>query len=733
MSSHEGVVVELTGEGIYLRCGDRRVGPYKTYNEINVKEVAEKLDTEPVEVFKAKQRARFAAANPDRAPPNSDVATEVADTFTYAGDRPFYGKIQVIALGSPQSRYMRLTFRCANAKEECPPCSLVPYLQLNFNELDKDPSAFATYFDTNNPRDALRILVERGLEPGCPAWWKSVECKCEDERAVTPAIMIDRLGNEGKAWFVHSQRCDLKRCPNWIIGEGWLCKGKNGRIGVLIEEFTPESEVASPLPDEVEVAKAYIRKLVNEDGLKNSGVWKVAEALKRKSQLKGSEVVKGFASDLLTVASPVWVKTPEGPAELGATTCELGPSTTAKSKRVRMLIDWLGCGKYDTGRKTPAGLTAGAEKVEGMGWIVRKGLLPSMDLSFLVLDNMPPHAIDEQIESRRNGIVSITAIRSLELWARCRLKLLNNPAQPFDEMLYRCTALKMFDSKLIARFTFAVFTYGVSTEERYTDEIIDPKPEDDELLKHARTILRWNLSRETTYEVRRELWPIIMRYGKELELRYGCEDVPLLLRAIPYKLACLAYSFALLEGYDEPEERHVRLAYEWLDFCAKDIQLDGYAEWWRSQHELSDVEYEACKARIEQEIQADMREHGGGMEETVFFKMIEYIAKNEKGQRDEIAAYANVDPDTITRKARVLKGLGLLRSDKDGYRFTAKGVRFFKRWLQELPSIAHVGHAATLRGQGGIWDECPAPQGGLSPKSADIADMSDRKPQVLEG
>jgi hypothetical protein len=53
-----------------------------------------------------------------------------------------------------------------------------------------------------------------------------------------------------------------------------------------------------------------------------------------------------------------------------------------------------------------------------------------------------------------------------------------------------------------------------------------------------------------------------MELSKRLELKYGCEDIPLLLRNIPYKLAVLAYSFALLEGNVEPVERHYQLAYE---------------------------------------------------------------------------------------------------------------------------------------------------------------------------
>jgi hypothetical protein len=712
------VSIEFTSEGLWVKYGSLKAGPFKSSNDIDTIQVAQRIGVEPKQVFLAKLRAHGAFEGSEKSIVAREAAVEVGDTFTYTGDQPFFGRIQVAALGFPQSRYMRLTFRCAKAKENCPGCDLASSVTLNFERPDMDPSAFATYFDTNMGRDALRILTERGVKPGCPAWWNATVCSGEDERAVTQVVVMDRQGVEGRAWFIHGPKCDLKRAPNWIIAEGWLCKGRLGRIGVLVYAFTPESEVAAPKQADVEKARAHIKQLVNPgDGrLEASVLWKVAEALRRKSQLKGDEIVKGYVSDLLTVASPVWVKTPEGPPQLGATTNELGPTTAAKSLRIRMLRDWLDSGKYDTGRKTPAGLTPGAEKTEGMGWVIRKGLLPSMDLSWLVIDNMWPHALDSQIESRRDGIVTITAIRSAELWARCRLKLLSNPSQPFDETLYKCTALKVYDPKFIARFAFVLFTYGVSTEERYSSEIVKPQPGDAELLEAAKTILKWNLSQESAFTVPEALWPTIMEYGKKLEDTYGCEDIPLLLRANPYKLSLLAYSFALMEGSAEPAERHVKLAYEWLDFCARDIELDKYVEWWKSQHVLSDEEYNAAKAKIEFEIDADVEEHGGGREEAYIFKFVEYLAKNERGQRDEIAAYINIEPETVSRKARLLKGLGLLKSDKQGYHFTAKGVRFFRKWSLELSPITDITQVTTFEGQrvSGA-DGKPGPKRGSDP------------------
>jgi hypothetical protein len=362
-----------------------------------------------------------------------------------------------------------------------------------------------------------------------------------------------------------------------------------------------------------------------------------------------------------------------------------------------MFFAWVGSGKYVTGRTTEAGLTAGAEKVEGIGWVLKKGLLPSMDLSWAVIDNMHPHLLDKQIESRRNGIVQLSSMRNAELWSRCRLKLLSNPTHPFDESMYKCTLLKVYDSKFIARFAFALFTYGASTEERYDNKIVQPETNDEKLLEAAKLVLKWNLSHETTFTVPEDLWPVIIEKGKMLEEKYGCEDIPLLLRSTPYKLSLIAYSFALLEGVEQTE-RHVNLAYKWLDYCAHDIELDEYANWWRSQHQLKDEESIIFEDTIESEITNDIKEHGGGVDETYTFKLIEHLAKNEKGQRDELAAYLNVDVKTVQRKANLLKGLGLLRSDMEGYHFTAKGVRFLKQWLAWVsPFTSHVPTGAYVR------------------------------------
>jgi hypothetical protein len=643
------------------------------------------------------------------------IAGEVGETFTYTGDRKFQGRVQVAALGTPQSRFMKLNFFCQKIDRGSSCGSLE---QLDFAD-QTHASAFATYFDTNNPIDALKVLAE--AEPignDCGHSWRYWGYKGREERAVTQAIVLDLGGNEGKAWFVHGPRCDLSRAPNWIIADGWICRGKMGKVGVLIGGFTSQSEVSKPKPEDVEKARTYLRSLVIDNGsLADSVVWRISQALARRGQLKGPEVVRGFVSDLLTDASPAWVKTPEGPPQLGATTCELGPTTAAKSQRERMLIDFLECGKYVTGRLTVAGLTAGAEKMEGGGWILRKGLLPSMDLSWLVVDNIPPHALDSQIESRRDGVVTINAIRNAELWARVRLKLLSNPSQPFDETLYKCTLLKSYDPKLIARFCFAIYTYGVSIDDRYDSTLAQPLPNDDQLLAAAKTVLRTNLSTETIFTVPRALWKRIMEYGKTLEEKYGCEDIPLLLRSVPYKLALLAYSFMLLEGYEEPTQRHLTLAHEWLDETAKDIELDKYVEYWKSQHALSEEDYRLAAEQIESAIKSDLKEHGGTRDETYTFSLVEYLAKNETAQRDEIASYLNVEAKTVTRKANLLKGLGLLRSDMEGYHFTAKGVRFFKRWLADVPNVSND---STFEGKPPSGDPTLALETGVSKDIRDI-------------
>lgn len=258
---------------------------------------------------------------------------------------------------------------------------------------------------------------------------------------------------------------------------------------------------------------------------------------------------------------------------------------------------------------------------------------------------------------------------------------------------------------------------------RYNPSIANVSPEDGKLLDAARTVLLWNLSTESTFTVPQNLWAKIMEYGRFLEETYGNEDIPLLLRANPYKLSVLTYTFALLEGEKQPNERHVRLAYLWLDQCAKDIELDEYTAQWRKQHELNEEEYGAIKGAIEIRIQETIEEHGGYAEDTTLYKLIEYVAKHARGQRDEIAAYSNSDPRTVTRHANFLKGLQLLRSDREGYHFTAKGVRFFKRWFTErmVSPMSSMSPISGVKPSEKEKDEDHS--GGVSPKIGDIGDI----------
>jgi len=247
------------------------------------------------------------------------VAGKVSEVFAYQGDRPYDGRVQVAALGSPQSRYTKLTFTCRK-KDNNGSCGNT--ITITFDGEEVRPSAFAVYFDSNNSLDALKVLVETGVpEAACGHSITSWEAKGEDERAVTPAIVMDLAATEGRAWFVHSDRCDLRPGPNWIIAKGWLCRGKMGKIGVLVKAFTPESEVAMPKIEDENRARQFLRSLVSPERpeLSESLVFRIATALARRSQLKGHEIVRGAVADLLTIACPIWIKTPEGPRQLGET------------------------------------------------------------------------------------------------------------------------------------------------------------------------------------------------------------------------------------------------------------------------------------------------------------------------------------------------------------------------------------------------------------------------------
>lgn len=101
-------------------------------------------------------------------------ASSVGDTFTYTGDRPFKGRIQVAALSMPESRFTRLQIKCSGEHKD-PSCPLIGGLTLSMDGRF-DPSAFATYFDTNEMKKALHVLLEkRGVR--CSEWRRNASIR----------------------------------------------------------------------------------------------------------------------------------------------------------------------------------------------------------------------------------------------------------------------------------------------------------------------------------------------------------------------------------------------------------------------------------------------------------------------------------------------------------------------------------------------------------------------------
>jgi hypothetical protein len=153
--------------------------------------------------------------------------------------------------------------------------------------------------------------------------------------------------------------------------------------------------------------------------------------------------------------------------------------------------------------------------------------------------------------------------------------------------------------------------------------------EEEHLLEAAKTVMRWNLAHEVTFEVQHNLWSLVMELSKELETKFGNEEIPLFLRANPHKISSLAYCFALLEGA-EPGERHIQLAYDWLVRCGLDMELDEFTELWKSENHLKDSEYEMLTGKLNQKIRDELEGAGGEVKDTTWFNFLSILEKVRK-------------------------------------------------------------------------------------------------------
>jgi DNA-binding HxlR family transcriptional regulator len=627
-----------------------------------IKELAEELKMSPGEVALTKATA-FS---------EKPIAKQVSDIYRYEGLQFFYGELQITGIASAEARHSKLTFTCG--KEDCDnhECPLKQGITIDFRSLEQ-LDFFSYYFFTNS-LDKPQFLSNYAK---CNLWQKYVTAKRENEVTIIKALVADLKGTEVVAQFINGPKCDLSKLPSWIDGEGFISTAERNKIIINIFAFSERAQVLPPSPEEVEKARSILQKYSSKYPSKLEYIFFLGDLLRKKSQLKGKEATVGFVANLILDALPVWVKTPEGPPNLPGIIIEIGHTTTAKSQRDISFVNWVGAGSYKKGRQTEAGLTVGLEKIERLGYVARKGILPSSDLSSLILDNMPPDLLLSQLEALRNGLVEIYGIRSARFYARTRVKLLQNPRCPITENLHPCVALKMYDKRIIARSLFAIVTAGEKNEVRYNPEIYQLSKEEEELLEAARIILRYNMAFEVTFEIKDEkLWAKVMHLSKELDDTFGNEEIPLLLRNIPHKISALAYAFSLLSGKEKVGEEDIEVATEWLHNCALKLELDKFTQEWKEQNVTTESEIERIKEKLKELIEKEVKEVGGTFDDVSYVFILRTIAKSGSVHLAELQN-EGISRSTLLRRIAELKQLGLLKTEQ-GYRLTSKGIAFLK-------------------------------------------------------
>jgi ribosomal protein L7/L12 len=325
-----------------------------------IKELTEELKMPPEE----------AAAEKARAFSEKPIARQVSDIYKYEGLQFFAGELQITGIASAEARFSKLTFLCANKdckNEECP---LKKGVVFDFKKLEQ-LEFFSYYFFTNNySKPPLDQFAK------CDGWKRSLSMRGEEEITIVKALVADLKGTEVVAQFINGPKCDLSKLPSWIDAEGFISTAERNKIIINIFAFSERAHVLPPTEEEVEKARGILRKYSENN---NDYIYNLADLLRKKFQLKGQEATNGLLADLILDALPVWIKTPEGPANLPGIIIEVGHTTAAKSQRDLSFVEWVGAGDYKKGRQTEAGLTAGLEKVERLGYVARKGILPTSD------------------------------------------------------------------------------------------------------------------------------------------------------------------------------------------------------------------------------------------------------------------------------------------------------------------------------------------------------------------
>jgi len=551
----ENVVTEIKADGVWLRVGDRRVGPFNNVNEIDLESVAEALNVTQKDVLKAKLKAYrvIEEASPTKEP----VELVVLPHLNMIEDPDLAGKPVVVeaVVSSTSVAYL--------APAE---------IEVIYKDKEGEDS-FTLTVDAKDPINIKLVGVNEDtkynrLKRFFAQGKKVVEIIEKLHRTVylvrvrPPVFTLEKRGEK----IVDERGFEYKAFDIYITSDQPIAFQPSSRIrleGICVPN--PKTQKTTLLAYKVEfpedtcyydVEKLKRLKQKFEGHTIIERVDWILRNFAAYSQIVGRENL-AFAG-FLCFFTPTWIKF-NGQVQRGwGNVMFLGDTTTAKTETIRKLIRLLKAGTLITAETASAvGLTGTTTQIEKQGWFVDWGFLVLCDRKLLAVDGAQKLNLANWAalaEAERSGVVTISKAAKSTAYARTRQIKIANPVdreagryktRRLTSFLYPCQALTtVLDKTSIARVDLAVFSGSSDVKaEQVNVRFKDEYDEDLEILSEA---LKWCWSNHANATFTEEAVEALLYHATQLYNEFFCDLVPLTPIDLKWKLARLSAALAYL-------------------------------------------------------------------------------------------------------------------------------------------------------------------------------------------
>ena len=398
---------------------------------------------------------------------------------------------------------------------------------------------------------------------------------------------------------------------------------------------------------------------------------------------------------LMTYHSPLFMEFNETLIRGYLEVVVIGDTGTAKTTLAEAILRATRLGqKITASSSSRAGILYSLDDKINDKRVIRWGILPLNDRQLILIDESQKiNEIEwgEMSTVRERGLLQVNRSVTGEHPAQTRLICLCNPSdyKSMTAHVFGVTALTFIPPPDLRRFDLAI----VAAKDDVSMDVINELKVDKDSVPQSITPDLLNASVSWAWTRRPDQIKIvpaaarlIADKAREFTSKYASSDIPLVSMDMMAKLARLSTSLAaLLHSTDDTHEEiitqteHVEYVCDLLTeiYDHKNCQYDQYAQTQESESGLNDQDYEEIVKAIEGAEEKEIYNES-------FQSLFKMLLSTTSISRSDIVARLDIGEKAVNQRIKLLKHFRLVRTGKNGYIKTPRGIQFLKRYLLNL-------------------------------------------------